>query len=87
LAVLLAAPLVADAQEQAGTVWRIGYLSIEAKHHPIDKAFESSMKNFGYVEGENLRRGPYAGQATSGRVLPSSARGAARGGRTLGQTQ
>ena len=50
---LLAAPLVAEAQ-QAGKVWRIGYLSPAEAHNPIDEAFERSMKDLGYVEGQNI---------------------------------
>ncbi len=52
---LLAAPLAADAQQQAGKVWRIGYLSPAEGHNPIDEAFERSMKDLGYVEGQNIR--------------------------------
>jgi putative ABC transport system substrate-binding protein len=52
---LLAAPLAAKAQ-QAERVWRIGYLSpSEGGHNPIDEAFERSMKNLGYIEGQNIR--------------------------------
>ena len=51
---LLAAPLAANAQ-QAGKVWRIGYLSPAQGHNPIDEAFERSMKDLGYIEGQNIR--------------------------------
>jgi len=51
---LLAAPLAVEAQ-QAGKVYRIGYLSPASAHNPIDEAFERAMKDLGYVEGENLR--------------------------------
>jgi len=51
---LLAAPLAAEAQ-QTGKVWRIGYLSPAEAHNPIDEAFERSMKDLGYVEGQNIR--------------------------------
>src|SRR5215469_7096952 len=50
---LLAAPLAVEAQ-QAGKVWRIGYLSPAAGHNPIDEAFERSMKDLGYAEGQNM---------------------------------
>jgi len=50
---LLAAPLAAEAQ-QVGKVWRIGYLSPAEAHNPIDEAFERSMKDLGYVEGQNI---------------------------------
>jgi len=50
---LLAAPLAAEAQ-QVGKVWRIGYLSPAEAHNPIDEAFERSMKELGYVEGQNI---------------------------------
>jgi hypothetical protein len=52
---LLSAPLVAWAQ-QAGKVWRIGYLSPAEAHNPIDEAFERSMKDLGYIEGQNVDR-------------------------------
>jgi putative ABC transport system substrate-binding protein len=51
---LLAAPLAVEGQ-QAGKVWRIGYLSPASGHNPGDEAFDRSMKDFGYVEGRNLR--------------------------------
>jgi putative ABC transport system substrate-binding protein len=51
---LLAAPLAAEAQP-AGKVWRIGYLSPAEGHNPIDEAFERSMKDLGYIEGQNIR--------------------------------
>jgi putative ABC transport system substrate-binding protein len=51
---LLAAPLAAEAQ-QAGKVWRIGYLSPAQGHNPIDETFERSMKDLGYVESKNIR--------------------------------
>ncbi len=51
---LLAARRAAEAQ-QAGRVWQIGYLSPAEAHNPIDEAFERSMKDLGYVEGQNIR--------------------------------
>ena len=47
---LLAAPLAAEAQ-QAGKVYRIGYLATHSAWIPY---FHSAMKNQGYVEGTNL---------------------------------
>jgi putative ABC transport system substrate-binding protein len=51
---LLAAPLAVEAQ-QAGKVWRIGYLTPAPAHNPLDDAFEQALKERGYVEGQNLR--------------------------------
>jgi putative ABC transport system substrate-binding protein len=51
---LLAAPLAAEGQ-QAERVWRIGYLSPAQGHNPIDETFERSMKDLGYIEGQNIR--------------------------------
>jgi putative ABC transport system substrate-binding protein len=50
---LLAAPLAAYAQ-QAAKVYRVGYLSPARGHNPIDEVFERSLKELGYVEGQNL---------------------------------
>jgi putative ABC transport system substrate-binding protein len=52
-AVFLAAPLAADAQ-QAGKVWRIGYLSPAPEHNPIDDVFDLAMRQRGYLEGQSL---------------------------------
>jgi putative ABC transport system substrate-binding protein len=57
--VLLAAPLPAEAQ-QAGKVYRIGFLAFG--HRPVGKfvttsplsAFRQSLRELGYVEGQNL---------------------------------
>jgi len=52
---LLAAPFAAEAP-QPGKVWRIGYLSpAEGHNNAIDEAFDRSMKELGYVEGQALR--------------------------------
>jgi len=54
-AVLLAAPLGAEAQ-QAGKVWRIGYLqgsTREAQTHLI-QAFEGGLREKGYTLGRDL---------------------------------
>jgi len=51
---LLASPLVAGAQ-QAGKVWRIGWLSPAAdRNNAIEDAFYRSMQELGYMEGRNL---------------------------------
>ncbi len=54
-AVLLAAPLAAEAQ-QAGKVWRIGYLgysaeSVESKNL---KVLRQRLRELGYVDGKNI---------------------------------
>ena len=52
-AVLLAAPLVAEAQ--AGKVWRIGVLSPGPSTGPFSSALlQQSLRELGYVEGVNL---------------------------------
>jgi len=51
---MLGAPLVGEAQS-AGKVYRIGYLSPAAGPNPGDQAFERSLRDRGYVEGQNLR--------------------------------
>ena len=52
---LLAAPPAAEAQ-QAGRVWRIGYLSADdpsvASH--LVEAFRQGLRDLGYVEGQNV---------------------------------
>ena len=51
---LLAAPLVADAQ-QAAKVARIGYLSNRLGAYPhLQEAFRQGLRDLGYVEGRNL---------------------------------
>ena len=52
-AVLLAAPLAAEAQ-QAGKVPRIGYLHIAPRSSPFFQAFERRLRELGYVEGQNV---------------------------------
>jgi len=51
---LFVAPL-AGLAEQTAKVWRIGYLSPAQAHNAIDEAFDQSLKNLGYIEGQNLR--------------------------------
>src|SRR5690349_17544892 len=50
----VAAPFAIEAQ-QAGKVWQIGYLSPAEDHNPIDEVFERSLKDLGYIEGQNIR--------------------------------
>jgi putative ABC transport system substrate-binding protein len=51
---LLSAPVTANARHVRKS-WRIGYLSPAEVHNPIDEAFERSMRDLGYVEGQNIR--------------------------------
>src|SRR5262245_32448823 len=50
---LFTAPLVAEAQ-QAGTVYRIGYLSTSSPPHPYGPVFEQALREHGWVTGKNL---------------------------------
>ncbi len=51
---VLADPLAAEAQ-QAGKMWRIGYLQTPpASTTPIRDAFRQGLRDLGYVEGRNL---------------------------------
>ena len=53
-AALLAAPLVAEAQ-QAGKVWRIAYLTTTSPGgSPTTDAFLHGLRDLGYVEGHNV---------------------------------
>jgi putative ABC transport system substrate-binding protein len=54
-AVLLAAPLAAEAQ-QAGKVWRIGslYMYPPSPQDGMWKSFVQSLRDHGYIEGQNL---------------------------------
>jgi putative tryptophan/tyrosine transport system substrate-binding protein len=56
-AVLLAAPLAAEAQ-QAGKVYRIGLLQIQTRERlvPYLKAFEEGLRELGYLEGRDFVR-------------------------------
>jgi len=49
---LLAAPMASIAQQQ-GKVWRVGYLSRRAGE-ARDKVFLTSLRELGYVEGQNI---------------------------------
>ena len=52
---LLGAPLAAAAQ-QAGKVWRIGFLTPDFKDAPTPRVlqFTRGLRDLGYVEGRNL---------------------------------
>jgi len=66
---LLATPFAADAQ-QTGKIWQIGYLSPAEGYNPIDQAFERSMKNLGYVDGQNIRLERRYSRGQSGAFQP-----------------
>jgi len=54
-AVLLAAPLAAEAQEQkAGKVYRIGFLRAGQPPKPWVEAFQQGLRERGYVDGQNV---------------------------------
>ena len=52
---LLAAPLAAEAQ-QAGKVWRVGYLDQGSaeRNKPYLEAFQRGLRDLGWVEGKNV---------------------------------
>ena len=50
---VLAAPLAATAQ-QAGKVYRIGFMTPRLGIEPQDEAFRQALHELGYVEGQNL---------------------------------
>jgi len=50
---LLAAPLAAEAQ-QAGKIFRVGYVSPTSGIGPIGLAFNRSLRDSGLIEGENV---------------------------------
>ena len=55
LALVLAAPLAAEAQ-QAGKVYRVGYLSVfsSSNPYPPSEAFWQGLHDLGWVEGKNI---------------------------------
>jgi putative ABC transport system substrate-binding protein len=55
MAVLLAAPLVAETQ-QAGKVYRIGYMSVVSRQSaaPLMSIFLRALRDLGWIEGRNL---------------------------------
>src|ERR1700682_1334372 len=52
-AVLFAAPLAADAQ-QAGKIYRIGFLNPRSGQNEWDEAFRQTLRELGYVEGRTI---------------------------------
>ncbi len=50
---LLASPLATEAQ-QAGKVYRVGYLSIASGPSPRTEALRQGLRELGYVEGKNI---------------------------------
>ena len=52
--ILLAAPLTAEAQEQAGKVPRIGVLTSTLMTAVLQDAFRQGLRDHGYVEGRNI---------------------------------
>ena len=49
-------PVAARAQQSAGRVYRIGYLSLGPGERAFSiKAFEDGLPSLGYRDGENLR--------------------------------
>ncbi|MBI4636812.1 MAG: ABC transporter substrate-binding protein [Candidatus Rokubacteria bacterium] len=54
-AALLAVPLVAEGQPQAGKVWRVGVLlALYPSHADPPQAFRQRLREFGYIEGQNI---------------------------------
>ena len=51
---LLAAPLVAEAQQQAGKLPRIGVLTSGPMTAVLQEAFRQGLRDHGYVEGQNI---------------------------------
>jgi ABC-type uncharacterized transport system substrate-binding protein len=52
-AVLLAAPLIGEAQ-QAGKIYRIGFLNPRSGQNEWDEAFRQTLRELGYVEGRTI---------------------------------
>jgi len=52
----MSVPLAARAQQPAGRVYRIGYLSVASREQllPFIKAFEEGLRSLGYRVGENI---------------------------------
>ena len=51
---LLAAPLVAEAQQPSTKTARIGYVSLRSGPEHLDEAFRQGLRELGYVEGQNI---------------------------------
>src|SRR3954447_5668231 len=47
-------PLAARAQQPAGRIYRIGYLSGLSREQMLHKAFEEGLRSLGYRVGENV---------------------------------
>jgi ABC-type uncharacterized transport system substrate-binding protein len=49
-------PLAARAQQPAGRVYRVGYISLGSREQPLHfiKAFEEGLRSLGYRVGENV---------------------------------
>ncbi len=49
-------PLAARAQQPAGRVYRVGYISLGSREQPLNfiKAFEEGLRSLGYRVGENV---------------------------------
>jgi ABC-type uncharacterized transport system substrate-binding protein len=61
IAAVMARPLAAGAQ-QAGKVWRVGYLSNSGGQDDTDAAFIRGLRDLGYAEGRNISiKGHYSG--------------------------
>ena len=68
---LLAVPLAATAQ-QPGKVWRVGFLSIDAKRYPKWR-LPPALEEFGYIEGRNLILDSRWADGRSDRLRPLAA--------------
>ena len=51
---LIAAPLASNAQQRSRKVWRIGLLHAGSAPDPNFEAFRRQLREFGFVEGQNL---------------------------------
>jgi putative ABC transport system substrate-binding protein len=51
---LLAAPLIAEAQQPSTKTARIGYLSLRSGPEHFEEAFRQGLRELGYVEGQNI---------------------------------
>ncbi len=67
--VILASIQLAEAQ-QAGKVYRIGYLNFKAGPGKSDEAFREGLRDLGWIEGI-ISSSSIAGQQESGTAIPS----------------
>jgi putative tryptophan/tyrosine transport system substrate-binding protein len=51
---LLAAPLAVEAQPSPGKIYRVGYLSLGPPTDGISRPLRDTLRELGYVEGQNL---------------------------------